>query len=155
MNLKLFESKIIKTEVGCWLWRGSHNKDGYPRHAGTRAHRTSYVLKNGRIPEGLEIDHLCGNRGCLNPDHLEAVTHRENVSRGRLGGVTRKRNISKTHCPSGHEYTKENTYVAPRVYQQNKSGRNYAFVPNNPSRHCKLCKKIAHKKWREKRKNAK
>ena len=69
-------------------------------------HRWAYIDAHGSIPEGLQIDHLCRNRACINVDHLEAVTQFVNKSRGEAG----KHNKDKTHCPHGHEYTEENTW---------------------------------------------
>lgn len=82
-----FESKIIKTESGCWEYDGTHNQIGYgifypERKSPIVAHRFSYELYIKEIPEGLFLDHLCRNRGCINPEHLEPVTHKENVNRG-------------------------------------------------------------------------
>ena len=102
-----FWEKIEQTD-GCWLWCGTKTLEGYgyvsPGRRGSplSAHRLSYELHVGPIPNDLEIDHLCRNPSCVNPDHLEAVTHAENMRRGP--GV-------KTHCRSGHEYTPDNTGV--------------------------------------------
>lgn len=107
-----FWSKVEKTD-GCWLWTGALNGGGYGRfNVGRRlyAHRAAYLMFVGPIPDGLQIDHLCRVRHCVNPDHLEPVTHAENVRRGEVG--TRER--MRTHCPHGHEYTEANTYVHPR-----------------------------------------
>ena len=82
-----FWAKVRKTD-GCWLWTGSHNGLGYGtiRSVGRKmyVHRYSYELLVGPIPAGLELDHLCRVPGCVNPDHLEPVTHAENLRRGRL-----------------------------------------------------------------------
>lgn len=95
----------------CWLWTGANNGKGYgivgikrrPRYV----HRVVYERLVGPIPEGLEMDHLCRNRACANPDHLEPVTHVVNAHRGV--GSTWQVNLAKTHCKWGHEFTPENT----------------------------------------------
>jgi hypothetical protein len=96
----------------CWPWLASLNDKGYgqimvggghgrPIHA----HRIMYELIHGPIPDGLVIDHLCRNRWCQNPLHLEAVTNKENILRGNGWAGLHAR---KTHCPSGHAYEGEN-----------------------------------------------
>lgn len=95
---------------GCWLWIGSQNWGGYGvmRVAGKTvpAHRVSYSTFVGPIPEGLDLDHLCRVRCCVNPDHLEPVTRLVNVRRGRLALPTR---FVGGRCKRGHEMTNENT----------------------------------------------
>lgn len=101
----------------CWEWLGSRSPvtrrtGGYGKISvgGKMAyvHRVVYELTHGRIPDGLTIDHLCRNRACANPAHLEAVASRTNILRGD-GACAR--HARKTHCSRGHEYTPENTYL--------------------------------------------
>lgn len=74
------------------------------------AHREAYKAFKGEIPDGLELDHLCRVRNCVNPDHLEPVTRLENARRGIGGLMAGLRQRAKTHCPAGHPYAPENTY---------------------------------------------
>lgn len=93
----------------CWEWTGAHTPQGYTRlcYAGNSrpAHRFAYLWLFGDIPDDFDLDHLCRNRGCVNPSHLEPVTRRENLLRGDTFAA---RNAFRTHCPSGHEYTEDN-----------------------------------------------
>lgn len=104
------------TEVGgCWEWSGTMRPDGYGVVwvAGrlVRAHRFFYEHHVGPIPDGLVLDHLCRNRRCVNPSHLEPVTHRENVMRGISPFAARSQ---QTHCKWGHELTGEGLYIHPQ-----------------------------------------
>ena len=110
------ERLLAKAEVppswsACWRWIGAGNPKGYGQIVRDgrlrQAHRVAYELAIGPIPDGLVLDHLCRNRGCINPLHLEPVTSKENTHRG-VGT-----NAAKTHCPRGHEYTETNTYRWP------------------------------------------
>ncbi len=96
----------------CWLWRGFINNNGYSYFSyegkNIRAHRFSYELFEGEIPDTLTVDHLCRVKNCVNPAHLQLTTNRDNVMRGNGVGVINSR---KTHCPQGHRYSEENTYV--------------------------------------------
>jgi hypothetical protein len=121
-----FWEKVDKTET-CWLWTGSLCSSGYGNFRDNRvlkpAHRYSYELITGPIPDGKQLDHTCHkndgscsggvtcvHRRCVNPSHLDPVTSQENTDRGLSGSYQR----AKTHCPKNHEYTAENTYLAKR-----------------------------------------
>lgn len=111
-TLKRFQEKIqLDIITGCWNWTGFRNSDGYGGFCNNGisqgAHRIAYEHWNGDIPKGLQIDHLCRNRSCVNPAHLEIVTLQENVRRGETG----KYNKDKTHCKHGHKFTLENTRI--------------------------------------------
>lgn len=116
-----FWTKVDRTQT-CWLWTGAVNDSGYGVILGpdskhlVYAHRVAYEKLVGPVPEDKQLDHLCRVRRCVNPAHVEPVTHLENIQRG-----TRAR----THCRRGHEYNPTNTYYYP-------SGRQ-----------CKLCAKRA------------
>jgi hypothetical protein len=115
---KSFIDKISQhTEIddnGCWNWGGSRSVYGYGvvwhNGKGVYAHRLSYLTFMGELSDRLVIDHLCRNRKCINPEHLEEVTDAENVARGIHKGVGRPRPKAE-YCKRGHEFTKENTYV--------------------------------------------
>lgn len=113
---------------GCLMWQGHIGRNGYARHwadgKNWLAHRWSYEYHKGAIPDGLQIDHLCRNRACVNPDHLEAVTPAENMRRSTSAEAARERGRRTTHCKRGHEFTPGNTYYTGR------------------GRGCRACKKL-------------
>lgn len=128
MTLTTFQqaAKRIPPRGDCWNWPLSVAPNGYgkvrmrnPRRNAS-AHRVAYEAFRGPIETGLVIDHLCRNRKCVNPWHMESVTQRENIMRGQA--ITAK-NARKTHCLKGHPFTKENTYLA-------KAGRNCRTCSN-------------------------
>lgn len=112
------EDKIVRSPTGCWTWTGHTNGRGYGRIGvdgrEQYVHRVAYELFVGPIPEGLEIDHLCKNTRCVNPAHLEPVTHDENVRRSEWFIVT---NAAKTECVNGHPYREETTYLSPQGHR--------------------------------------
>lgn len=115
-RLDRFAEKIALADSGCIEWIAACNGVGYGVLSINRtggkilAHRWSYEHHKGPIPDGLEVDHLCRNRRCVNPDHLEAVTHRINTLRGTAPTAV---NAARTHCVNGHEFTTDNTYITP------------------------------------------
>lgn len=104
-----FWGKVTVSD-NCWNWTGARTQKGYGQiyisGKSRYAHIVSYNLHYGKVPDGLEIDHLCENPSCVNPGHLEAVSHSENIRRAapRINYVNRL----KTHCLNGHELTPEN-----------------------------------------------
>jgi hypothetical protein len=121
----------------CWEWTGGTCNHGYGqigirsaagKYKRVLVHRLAYEELVGPVPDGKELDHLCRNRLCINPDHVEPVTHTVNLRRG-----VKKTNI--THCPKGHPYDDENTYIDER-------GR----------RTCKKCKRLANQEYKKRRK---
>lgn len=108
-----FWAKVNKTET-CWLWTATNDGHGYgafntaSRRSPVKAHRFAYEDLVGPIPEGMQLDHLCRTPLCVNPAHLEPVTHAENMRRGNGWSGTKFR---QTHCVHGHPFDEENTYV--------------------------------------------
>ena len=135
---RLMDKVRVAEEDECWEWIGAvDTKTGYgrfvlPDGTQTTAHRAMILMNGCDIPKGFVVDHLCRNRKCVNPKHLEIVSNKENCQRGLKGRMV-------THCVNGHEYTEENTIIR-------KNGR----------RACRECRKNYDKKrprdkfyWRE------
>lgn len=112
-----------RSDNDCWKWTGVMHSEGYGKIGRKYAHRVFYERLRGPIPEGLQIDHLCRNRACVNPDHLEAVTQEINLLRGNSPAAIAAR---KTHCIRGHELIPENIYLRKDC----------------PSRMCNECRRI-------------
>lgn len=116
VKLTAIERLLEKAEVqedGCWIWTGTVGENGYGRITfdgvgGIPVHRFAWETLVGPIPPGLEPDHLCLVRACVNPDHLEPVTRRVNTLRSNNPTAV---NARKTHCRRHHEFTPENTYM--------------------------------------------
>ncbi len=102
-------ARVQEDENGCWVWQGALDSKGYghiyagPGAGVARCHRVTYQHYVGPIPDGLDIDHLCRNRKCSNPAHLEAVTRRVNLLRGEGPAAA---NARKLHCDQGHQFDK-------------------------------------------------
>lgn len=130
--LDKFWIRIEKKPNGCWEWKGGKTPRGYGCFWNKKtlvAHRFSYELLKGKIPKNHELDHLCRNHSCVNPEHLEPVLHQQNVLRGiGLAAI----NARKTHCIRGHELKGDNLYINP----------------NTGKRRCQACKRISDKNGR-------
>lgn len=121
----------------CWLWRGSLTTDGYGHIGWRKAHRLTYTAANGPIAAGMQLDHLCRVRHCVNPAHLEQVTNRTNGLRGRSFAAL---NAAKTHCAQGHPFTPENTR-----WQRN---------PGQLRRVCRTCERQWQREYRSRKREA-
>jgi hypothetical protein len=136
-----FDEKIVKTNEGCWRWNGAKNHDGYAMLKDEIAHRWSYQRYIGPLVQGLEIDHVCGVRDCVNPKHLEQVTHLVNIRRAiAKGSYDKCRNYlgdfqsRKKHCKRGHPYSGDNLKI--EIYK------------DIVARRCRTCEDMKFKKYK-------
>lgn len=141
-----FEEKFIpEPNSGCWLWVAGLNASGYgvffegkKTRQNSLAHRWAYKHFVGDIPDGLVLDHICGVRCCVNPDHLEAVTQSENLRRSDKLRAHYNKRRTQTHCARGHPFSGANVYT----------------YETNGKRYCKTCKRESHRRYRVEKRNA-
>jgi hypothetical protein len=158
----IMDRLVLDPETGCWNWQGATNGAGYGcvsfgGRQGLFVHRV--VLEHTRgIPEGLVVDHLCRNPLCANPEHLEAVTHRENILRGK-GPIPE--NAAKTHCPKGHELSGDNLVVTKAGHRRCRECRRLAqpaatarYKAKDPERFLALGRERCRQHRQRKRANA-
>lgn len=131
---RLYQSFDVDEKSNCWVWKKSLRGSGYghffdKRYKTKIAHRLSYFYHVRELDKSVHLDHLCRNRLCVNPDHLEEVTNKENCNRGANCDVRKILALKITHCPKGHEYTEENSNI-----YKNRYGK--------PTRSCRECSRI-------------
>lgn len=137
MDRSTFLKNIYKTSH-CWFYIGLLNNRGYGKVGNSTAHRLSYKLHIGRIPNGRFICHKCDVPNCVNPKHLFLGTHSDNMkdrqAKGRANYKIDEIHSKKTHCPSGHPYSGDNLYVS----------KSRGFI----NRFCKICKRDSQRRIR-------
>lgn len=138
LEARLEQHRKVDSKTGCWIWTGALS-NGYGRATLARprrqvcVHKAAYEFYVGKVPKGLDLDHLCRNRACFNPAHLEPVTRSVNCSRGDSGKARGAQLRARKRCSKGHLFSKNNTRMDSKGH-----------------RVCLKCKKIAWKKWHTK-----
>ena len=137
------EGRLVIDHHGCWVWQGAKSSEGYgrvriPGGGLAYTHRAMFESAKGPVPDGRQIDHLCRNRACCNPDHLEAVTPLVNVHRSTAAEVNKRMREQRTHCRRGHLLDAENSYFYANGY-----------------RSCRECRRVHHMIENEKRRENK
>jgi hypothetical protein len=134
LPIETLKARLLRQSIdsnGCRVWLGGKGSTGYGYikidHSQRLVHRVAYEVYKGAIPEGYQIDHLCKNTSCINPQHLEAVTQRENILRSNSFAAI---NSKKTECINGHSLIGDNVYIKP-----------------NGARNCKECRKITRREY--------
>ncbi len=112
----ILQRTLPEPNSGCWLWMSCCDRHGYAKMNvpgfSALAHRISYEIFKGKIPSGLQLDHKCRVRCCVNPDHLEPVTNLENSIRGEAGSINAARQLSLTKCKHGHALSGGNIRIS-------------------------------------------
>jgi len=133
LRQRFWEKVAVGLPEMCWEWQASGWANGYGAFCvngkNTTAHRAAWEIHNGPIPDGLHIDHICKNRRCVNPDHLRAVTPRDNVTLNSESVVAANR--TKTHCSRGHEFNEDNTRWT------------------GGTRSCRACRRMTRRSWQQ------
>lgn len=141
---KFLDYCVPEPNSGCWLWLRSRLPRGYGVFCADgrtyRAHRWSYERFIGPVPLGLVLDHKCRTPSCVNPEHLEAVTQRENILRGTAPAARQAR---QTHCIHGHLLSSDNTYLNPDGRRQCKACRRRIDRRRRPA----LGLRVAHRRF--------
>lgn len=143
MNETDFHKRYVVDENECWIWTAA-SAYGYGTFGRTSAHRWSYEKYVGEAPEGMHVDHKCNVKLCVNPEHLQLLTPKEN---------TRKWSSTITHCPNGHEYSDENVVMSPQNILRKDDGKVVTYY----GRQCRKCrnKRQRDRYWKAKNEQAK